>query len=282
MGCTQSKSEPELIPMNQTNRTQSNYNNEYIDTPPNYNDALKHYEIPESLIENHQNLFNKKSKQYESALDNLQIILLVDRSGSQSEADQYPMESDRKQTKPNWTKWDSTFMISNFLTESMFDYDKDGQIPVVFFGTKVNDTIVRNPGELYKEFQTYSPKGTTNLLDGLKLAISKYLPTNTSENALFIVITDGKPMTSDSSSIEQKRLIKQLILNKIAKVDPKGDRLNVLFIRVGDDPDAMAFLQEMDDCEEFGENVDTKSDNQVYQMGPKNTILNGIFEHLEK
>ena len=67
----------------------------------------------------------------------------------------------------------------------------------------------------------------------------------------------------------------------VTRQDPGGDRLNVLFIRIGDDPGAIDFLQDLDDCARIGDNVDTKSDNEAFVLGPRCLVLNAIFEHLE-
>eukprot|EP00386_Alphamonas_edax_P011707 GDKI01036888.1.p3 GENE.GDKI01036888.1~~GDKI01036888.1.p3 ORF type:complete len:146 (-),score=41.57 GDKI01036888.1:227-664(-) len=117
------------------------------------------------------------------------------------------------------------------------------------------------------------PRGSTNLFAALDHAFNHHIPADRATKVLFIVLTDGQP--DDESSV--KRIIEQ----KVSRVDPKGEWLNILFIRIGDAPGAIRFLEDLDDCREIGGNVDVKSDNQVYEMGPQNLILNAIFEHLE-
>ena len=111
------------------------------------------------------------------------------------------------------------------------------------------------------------------MYDAMVLAFDRYA--NDLENVLFIVLTDGEPISG------QHDRIKQLIQQRLTRSDPKGNRLNMLFIRFGDDQGAIRFLRDLDDCQEISQTVDTKSDNAMYQMGPKNLILNAIHEHLD-
>ena len=96
-----------------------------------------------------------------------------------------------------------------------------------------------------------------------------------SHRILFIVLTDGE------ADNDQKPLIKRLIELRLTHHDLAGDRLNVLFVRIGDDFKARMFLRDLDDCREIGQSVDTKTDNLIYEMGPRNMILNAIHEHLD-
>ena len=234
------------------------------------------YEIPEQLQAAHTNLFETSSKQYEYVLDDLQIVLIVDRSGSMRIEDEDGSGGGKTRgMMGNWTRWDNTFQILKFLAESIFMYDKDSRIPVVFFGHRAIKTEATSVQQLFDLCFKHKPTNeTTNLLAALRTAFSSYLQ-NENENVLFVVITDGCPNAG------QEETIKDLIYKVVSSKDPNGDRLNLLFLRVGDDSGAIRFLEEMDDCAMIGENVDTKSDNDAFAMGPRNLILNAIFEHLE-
>ena len=241
---------------------------------------LVKYEIPEAVKDKHEEQFYNQSLNYEQALSNLQIVLIVDKSGSQQVPDKHPLKQDpgKGMCGDSWTQWDNTFYAAKYLAESLFEYDQDGQIPVVFFGYNATDVLAKNIGQMLVSFKKNKPtKETTNLQEALELAFQKYAtPKSSEEKILFIVLTDGCPNSGQESSI--KSLIK-------SQVDSRGlnkdEKLNLLFIRIGDDPGAVRFLQELDDSPEIGDYVDTKSDNMMYKMGPKNLVLNAIYEHLD-
>lgn len=121
---------------------------------------------------------------------------------------------------------------------------------------------------------THTPTNqSTNLLEAMQVAFNDQLMKP--DPLLFLIITDGQPNPG------QEKEIKRLIKARLPAVDPTGDRVNILFIRIGDDQGAITFLKNLDDCKSIGDWVDTKSDNAVYQMGPENILMNAIFEHLD-
>jgi hypothetical protein len=91
---------------------------------------------------------------------------------------------------------------------------------------------------------------------------------------LFIVFTDGVP--------DDTHQVASFIQQEIYRRDPEGDRINILFLRFGDDPGALKFLQDQDDHPVYGGNVDHKSDNAPYVLGPKLLVLNALEEEIEK
>jgi len=241
------------------------------------NDGENLWEIPPEMMEHHECLFYEQSMDYEDILRDLQLVLLVDHSGSMCQLDEDPCGRTRTHGMVDgrgWTRWDNLFQVSKYLAKSILEYDKDKMIPIIFFGHRAEEKIVHSAGQMLVEFKRYKPvdRQSTNLFDALRIAFERHI---THENTLFVVLTDGAPNNGTQESI------KRLIQERVASVDPKGHRLNILFLRLGDDPGALSFLQYMDDCQEIGANVDTKSDNAVYQMGPKNLLLNAIYEHLD-
>eukprot|EP00386_Alphamonas_edax_P007410 GDKI01024663.1.p1 GENE.GDKI01024663.1~~GDKI01024663.1.p1 ORF type:complete len:265 (-),score=71.72 GDKI01024663.1:30-824(-) len=239
----------------------------------------QHHNVPCHVEEKNEEAFRLQSQKYEDALNSLQLILIVDRSGSQSNGDAYPHNDSPCPTEgvlgPRWTQWDNTLMVTRYLAKCMFAYDKDGNIPLIFFDNNVIEVQCTHPDDMYTHFNTYTPCGSTNLYGALEHAFSRHIPEDKQTKALFIVLTDGCPDAG------QEPRVKQLIKQHISKKDPGGEWLSVLFVRIGDSLTATRFLEDMDDCKSIGKNVDTKTDNEVYGMGPKNLILNAIYEHLE-
>ena len=237
---------------------------------------MKQYEVSEEKKDQHEEQFYEKSYQHEDALKNLQLVLIVDKSGSQQAADTHP-SADTPSTGMiegrGWTQWDNTFYAAKYLAESIFEYDADGKVPLIFFGHQANHKEVKSIGEMLVNFKKNKPTNeTTNLQAALELAFKNYsTPTKQGEKTLFLVLTDGSPNSG------QEEWIKKLIGKNIKK----DEGLNILFVRIGDDPGATQFLQSLDDDPTIGEVVDTKSDNMMHKMGPKNLILNAIFEHLD-
>ena len=234
------------------------------------------YEIPPEMRRRHEKQFNDESRSYEDSLRDLQLVLIIDRSGSMRAPDEDGTGAGKSSgmiARGQWTRWDNVFQAAKYLVDSLFQYDKDGKIPVVFFGDESEEVIATSVDQLLDSFKSRRPTNEcTNLLSALNLAFARHV---TGEPTLFICFTDGCPNRG------QEPHIKSAIHHFLSTNDPPGERLNILFLRVGDDPGAIAFLRDLDDCPEIGNNCDTKSDNAMYAMGPKNLILNAIHEHLD-
>jgi len=232
------------------------------------------YEVaPEKFVQYEQQLIETDSDDLVERLYDLQLIFLCDISGSMAEKDVDPEgRSTRGMLGPHWTRYDNMVKLLKTMVGELFSFDKDGKIPCYFFNDKVHSMVFDDPTKLVATARTYRPGGTTNLAGALKQAAKDNL--DDKQNFLFIIFTDGVP--NSQSDVEK------FIKKKIYKKDPKGDRINLLFVRFGDDEGAIRFLEDMDDHPTFGDNVDTKSDNAAYFLGPKLLVLNGIYEHLEK
>jgi hypothetical protein len=232
------------------------------------------YEVaPETFVAYEERLTETNSDDLVANLYDLQLIFLCDISGSMAEEDQDPEgKSTHGMFGNRWTRYDNMVKLLRTMVGELFAFDKDGNIPCYFFNDKVHSMSFTDPEKLVAQARSYRPGGSTNLAAALKKAAKDNL--DSKQNFLFIIFTDGVP---DSTAA-----VEEFIKKKIHKKDPKGDRINLLFIRFGDDRGAMQFLEDMDDHPIFGDNVDTKSDNAAYFLGPKLLVLNGMYEHLEK
>jgi len=238
-------------------------------------EMMDKYSLSAELSSAHEEQFQQSSSQYEDALKELNLVFVVDVSGSMNETDTDAARMGRTVgfNGEKWTRWDNVMQAVKCLADPCFQYDADGCIPMIFFNNKHLEKQFRSVSDILTTMNAVQPTGTTNLLEALEYTFLQHLQVG--KKALFIVLTDGEPNEG------QKPQVKDLIRNTVGQADPSGDVANVLFIRVGDSPEAIAFLNDLDNCEEIGKNVDTKSDNALYKMGPKNLILNAIFEHLE-
>lgn len=209
----------------------------------------------------------------ESELYNLQLIFLIDISGSMQEDDVDPEGTgkDGLLGRGRWTRYDNMVKILRNMIGELIKFDKDHQIPCYFFNNRVQRVVLSDPNLLIAQVRSHTPGGSTALHLAFHEALQEL---NDVENFLFIVFTDGVP--------DNHAMVSSLIQNEIYVRDPSGNRINILFLRFGDDPGAIKFLQDQDDHPVYGGNVDHKSDNAAYLLGPKLLVLNALYEAIEK
>ena len=208
----------------------------------------------------------------ESDLYNLQLVFLIDISGSMEAEDVDPEGTGKTGLLGRkWTRFDNMVKILRNMSKDLFQYDKDKKLPCYFFNGEVKRFEITDPNLLVAQVRQFRPTGSTALHLALKQAIDTEL--NDVENFLFIVFTDGEP--------DNPRAVEDIIQREIHARDRSGDRINLLFLRFGDHPDAMRFLQAQDDHPVHGMNVDHKSDNAAYVLGPKLLVLNALYEKIE-
>ena len=193
-------------------------------------------------------------------LANTNLVFIVDRSGSTRKADTPPMAARMYHTmlsdNLDFSRYDSEFAIAKMLGETAYRVDTNG-IPFISFGNTVKEVQTRNPNDLLNAFRAYAPSNeATNLHDALKHAFKKYAKKDDVESGkrtLFVVITDGEPSNFSKNPRKQQdptwafQKIRKTIYKHLVKKDPHGDFLNLLFIRVGDDPKAITFLKWLDE-----------------------------------
>lgn len=208
----------------------------------------------------------------ESVLYNLQLVFLIDISGSMEEIDVDPEGIGKDGLLGRkWTRYDNMVKIMKAMTADLLQFDKDRKLPCYFFNDAVERVEMTDPNLLIASARTRKPGGGTALHLALKEACSREL--NDIDNTLLIVFTDGVP--------NEPGAVEALIKGEIHRRDPKGDRINILFVRFGDDPGAVQWLEDQDNHTIYGGSVDVKSDNACYLLGPKLLVLNAIYEQLE-
>lgn len=179
------------------------------------------------------------------------------------------------------TRWDSARKAVEKLVDTVFKYDTDGSVPLYLFDDQVEFVgECTNSSQIKGVFESYKPRGTTDLAKCLEVAMKKYLPKNR-ENAefvpgsTFIVLLDGT--TDDNNAVKK-------VLNYYA--DPVNGFIKshtdvaISFVQIGDNPGATKFLNELDEgSPEYPDIVDAKFDNQLFEEGGVEKILHdAIFD----
>jgi len=222
-----------------------------------------------SLIGNKGQIVN------DNILYNLQLVFLIDKSGSMRTKDKDPLgENDTGfNINDGWTRYDNVCKFLAKSIEGLMEYDFDKRIPICFFGNSYNSYTLTNINTIRNLksclARNYPTDETTNLKDSLDFCFYENEKLNNNIHTLYVIFTDGCPNDSHT--------IKPMIQRHIKT----NDKFNILFIRVGDDVGAINFLKNLDDDKDIGEYIDTKSDNCAYIFGMKNLLLNAIYEHLD-
>jgi Mg-chelatase subunit ChlD len=161
------------------------------------------------------------------ALSNFNFIALVDFSGSMASCDAGKVGTRIQRVKES---------ILGFVGE-MVQIDDDG-IDIITFGS---DLVSHYPGvkstqTLDEVFASRRVAGGTPTAEALTKAFS--VAGKSDKPAFIVVFTDGEPNSRGD--------VKDVIRKQANGQDQDGD-LTVLFIQVGDDASAAAFLTELDD-----------------------------------
>lgn len=134
------------------------------------------------------------------------------------------------------TRWDSMQETLEGFSRDLIKLDEDGIGLVIFNGTeiKVQDGVTVE--KLREAFAAARPNSSTPLyealVEGLKLA------GKSDKKDFIIVFTDGVPDNKDA--------VKKLIIDTANK-QVNDDDLTILFIQVGSDSEATAYLKSLDD-----------------------------------
>ena len=113
--------------------------------------------------------------------------------------------------------------------------DQDG-LGLVLFGAKVESFDGVTADKAREIFATHNPRGSTPLAEALDAAFA--LAGKSDKKDMIIVFTDGVP---DDKAAAAQRIIAQ------ANSQATDDACTVLFIQVGDDAAATAYLKSLDD-----------------------------------
>jgi Mg-chelatase subunit ChlD len=171
-------------------------------------------------------------------LSEFDFIFVGDKSGSMGEDDMPGGQS----------RWNYMQETAIAFARDITKIDADG-IGVIFFGGNITSYEGCGVDAVKAAFAENSPRGTTPLAEALEKAFS--MAGKSDKKDFIIVFTDGAP--------NDKEAAKKVIRDQAARQQADDD-CTVLFVQVGTDGGAAAFLKELDDSlnAKF-DIVDTKS-----------------------
>lgn len=153
------------------------------------------------------------------------FIAVVDASGSMTTSD-----------VKGRARWDSVQETLGMFCRDMSKLDSDGIGLVIFNGVevKVHDGVT--PDTLEAAFAGMRPVSSTPLFEALTEALK--LAGKSDKKDFITVFTDGVP--------DDKESVKKLIIDTANKQE-NDDDLTILFVQVGSDAAATAWLKSLDD-----------------------------------
>lgn len=188
-------------------------------------------------------------------------VICIDKSGSMGT------------THKNTTRWKYAQEQTEALARKCAEFDSDG-IDVIVFNSAVKTYNNVTPDKVTQIFTENEPSSNTATDLALKSVFDAYFAKKDAGNSkpvTCVVITDGAPN-------DQKAVVKTIIdaANKIEA----DEELAVTFIQVGDDPNARAFLESLDnDLQAQGAKfdiVDTKNEAEMENMTMSEILLAAI------
>ncbi len=175
-----------------------------------------------------------------------------------------------------WTRWDSAKVAANSIAEVAISLDANSTVDVMLWdslrGRFQNSlTSINRSSEINTLFDNNHPeRGSTPLYEALLEIYNKKLKDllTRSEPFTVIILTDGSPDYPNKVKSFFKTIIKD------HRLEEKGRETLAAFsfVRMGDDPGAINFLQDLDDnlIQELDikiDIVDTKEDNYLFGTG---------------
>lgn len=153
------------------------------------------------------------------------FIVVVDASGSMSTDD-----------VKGRTRWAAVQETAEQFTRDLAKIDSDGIGLVIFNGQGVKSFDGVDANKLTEAFASTSPRSSTPLAEALTEALK--LAGKSDKKDFIIVFTDGVP--DDKAAAAQ-------VIKDAANRQETDDALTILFVQVGHDALATAYLRELDD-----------------------------------
>ena len=165
-----------------------------------------------------------------TTLEVCNIIGLVDMSGSMGEAD----------APNNLTRWKYAEEFFKSFVDAVAPFDDDG-MDFAFFNNTLQPVEKVTPASFREEWNKRSPVAGTSLAPALEWALKLHFDRKAQgegKSTLIVVLTDGEP--------QDRSQVPAVIINASQKLD-RDEELAILFLQVGHDGQATAFLAALDD-----------------------------------
>lgn len=160
-------------------------------------------------------------------LSEYDFVVLVDKSGSMAE----PVKAGASRTR-----WEAVQESALQFARDVGQFDSDGIDVVVFGGSTIDSHTGVTADKVKEVFVQYTPRGGTPLTEALVAGLK--LAGKSDKKDFIVVFTDGVP--------DDKASAAKLII-EAANRQETDDALTILFVQVGDDGSASAFLKKLDD-----------------------------------
>lgn len=159
-------------------------------------------------------------------LSEYDFIVVVDASGSMSTED---MPGGR-------SRWAYMQETAGAFARDLSKFDSDGIDLVIFGGPQVSTHQGVTADKISEVFATRRPMGSTPLTEALQAAFK--LAGKSDKKDFIMVFTDGVP---DDKASAARAIIEQ------SQLQASDEDLTILFVQVGKDAGAAAYLRELDD-----------------------------------
>jgi len=188
--------------------------------------ALRLWDWPINFDKSQYEVLEMEQNQKEALLSEYDFVVVIDKSGSMGETD---MPGGR-------SRWDAVQESAVALCRDVEKFDSDGLGLVLFSGTSVVSEDGVNVQKIKDVFAANRPSGSTPLAEALTAALK--LAGKSEKKDFIIVFTDGTP--------DDKAAAAKVIVEASHKQET-DDALTILFVQVGRDAGAAAYLKSLDD-----------------------------------
>lgn len=161
-----------------------------------------------------------------AALSEYDFIIAIDTSGSMG---------DPVKAGSTTTRWEAVQESAITLIRDVEKLDSDG-LGLVLFGATVQSFDQVGVAKARDVFATMSPRGGTPLAEALTAALA--LAGKSEKKDFIVVFTDGVPDDKAAAAA---------VITNAANALEKDEDLTILFVQVGDEPKASAYLKSLDD-----------------------------------
>ncbi len=162
----------------------------------------------------------------ETQLSEYDFIVCIDASGSMSETDMPGGKS----------RWDYMQETALSFVRDVEKFDSDGIDVITFGGSNIESHQGVTSQKVKDVFASRSPRGSTPLAQALTAAFAA--AGKSSKKDFILVFTDGVP--DDGAAAAE-------VIKKQANSQDTDDACTVLFVQVGRDAGAAAYLKKLDD-----------------------------------